>query len=154
MFSQKFGSGMGGMTDGASGLVTGNDAGLGGFSGGSSTLGDVDLDWQDIINQAFAVGSQAISAFSGQHGGVQVGINPQGGIFAITPSNQTLYSSPYGGLTAQQIAALNEQRQFAGGGVAEDALGSLSSFVSQHPLMVFGAIAALFLLYREPPRRR
>ena len=165
MFASKFGANttLGGLTDGASGQLTGNEVGiptainfsnwsdLSGFS--DKTLGDI--DWQSIINQGFAVGSQAITAFSGAHGGTQIGYNTsQGGIFAIQATRPvydeaTMYANPYAGMNAQQIAALQNR-----GGVAEDALTSTANFVSQHPIMVFGAIAALFLLYREPPRRR
>ena len=129
---------------------------LEGFTDGTAGFGDI--DWQAVINQGFAVGSQAIAAYSGAHGGIQVGYNPaQGGVFAIQATRpvydetQAYLNNPYAGLNAQQVAALQAQNR---GGVAEDALGSLASFVSQHPIMVFGGIAALFLLYREPPRRR
>src|SRR3954471_4005786 len=109
---------------------------LGGMTEGSAGFGDI--DWNSIIQQAFATGSQAISAYSGAHGGIQVGYNPQqGGVFSIqqTQPNLSAENALYGGgvpagaMTAQQIAALNASR----GGVAEDAVGSIASFVSQHP---------------------
>src|SRR5687767_4769882 len=62
--------------------------------GGDSTFeGDMEtmegIDWNNIINQAFGVGSQAISAFSGRNTGTQIGYNPSSqSVFAIIqPSN-------------------------------------------------------------------
>jgi hypothetical protein len=160
MFSQKFGGGLGRNTGGGDkaniggwGDISGFSDTWSGLSGFSDELTMGDIDWQSIINQGFAVGSQAINAFGGAHTGTQVGVNSSGGIFAIqqtthpTFDEATLYSqgvNPVGGTPV----VVPQQ------GVAEDALGSISALVSQHPIMVFGGIAALFLLYREPPRRR
>ena len=124
---------------------------LGGFSD-QWTLGDT-IDWNSIIRQAIATGDHAISAFSGAHTGTQVGVNAQGGIFSITPSydEATLYNRGLNPVTGYPYASTQYPAQQ---GVAEDALGSIGNFVSQHPLMVFGGIAALLLLMREPPRSR
>lgn len=127
------------------------------FPGEETTLGAI--DWNAVINQGFAVGSQAINAFSGAHGGAQVGYNSgSGGIFAIqaTPRNNfddtTRYqtANPYAGLNAQQIASL----QSRGGLGLDDAAGSITGFVQRNPLLVGAAALGAFLLFKEPPRRR
>lgn len=161
MFAQKWQGTLAGMSDGASGLNTGSAALTGGISSWGELSGFSDdltmgaIDWQRIIDQAFATGSQAINAYSGRTGGVQVGYNPQqGGIFAIQQTSPVydeaaIYArggvAPYG---------VNPYTQGPQGGAAEDALGSVANFVSQHPIWVFGGLAALYLLYRQPPHRR
>lgn len=119
---------------------------------GDGGLGEP-INWNAVINQGIALGSHAISAFSGQHTGTQIGYNvSQGGVFAITPryDETPYYGGGYGNLSPQQLAAL----QAAQGGVAEDALGSITRFVSDHPIMIGGIVLGLYLLNREPPRRR
>ena len=130
-----------------------------------STLGDWPVlnpntrppNWLTVFNQSVGLASQAISAW-GRNPSTQVGQQYSGGVFtiqAIRPAydDTTMYqrgiqTNPYAGFTPDQLAALQR------GGAAEDALGSIGNFVSAHPLMVFGGIAALFLLFKEPPRRR
>jgi len=112
------------------------------------------IDWNAIIQQGFAVGSQAINAFSGQNGGVQVGYNPaQGGVFAIQSNqpNQPVYQSPYGNMTPEQIQAY--QRNSLGGGVGSGIDGALN-WVSQNPLLVGGVVLGAYLLFKQPPGRR
>ena len=116
-------------------------------------------NWLTVFNQSVGLASQAISAW-GHNPSTQVGQQYSGGVFTIqairpayddtTAYYRNVQSNPYAGLNAQQLAVLTAQR----GGVAEDALGSLGNFVSAHPLMVFGGIAAVYLLMSEPPRRR
>ena len=111
------------------------------------------IDWNAIINQAFGVGSQAISAFSGAHGGIQVAYNPaQGGVFAIQPNAvQPTYNDPYAGMSQAQI---NSLQRTSGGGVAEDAFGSITNFVSEHPLVLAAGALGVYLLMKDPPRSR
>ena len=118
-----------------------------------TTLGAI--DWNAIINQGFAVGSQAINAFSGAHGGTQVGYNAgQGGIFAIqtNPRNAFDDTTRYqtAGLNAQQLAALQNR----GGLGFDDAAGSVTGFVQRNPLLVGAVALGAFLLFKDPPRRR
>jgi hypothetical protein len=122
------------------------------IGGGSGSTWGGGIDWQSIINQGFGLGSQAISAW-GHNPTQQVGT---GGIIGIGQGY-----SPAALLQASAQQQIAQQPVFSaphagpgGQGVAEDALGSLGVFVSQHPLMVFGGIAALFLLMTKPPSRR
>ena len=110
------------------------------------------INWSNIINQGFGIGSQAISAYSGQNSGTQIGYNPASqSVFAITPSNQMNpggYQNPY--------AAAGPSGSFgpAGGGIAEDAFGGITSFISRNPLPIAAGLLGVYLLMREPPRRR
>lgn len=114
------------------------------------------IDWNAVINQSFAVGSQAINAYSGQHGGVQVGYNPsQGGVFAIQPSaagysDSGYGTNPYANMTPAQVAAYNNS---LGGGVGSGIDGALN-WVTQNPLLVGGIALGAYLLFKEPPRSR
>lgn len=109
------------------------------------------LDWNNIINQGFAIGSQIIGAF-GRNPTTQIGYNPAtGGIFAIGGQQQVPpYQNPYAGLTADQVRQLQ-------GGVGSTVGGGIDGIVNwllANPVITFGGIAALYLLFREPPRRR
>lgn len=113
------------------------------------------INWNAIIQQAFAVGSHAISAYSGQNTGTQVGYNSaQGGVFAIQPTvgsgQNYAQSNPYANWTPAQIEA-ERRRQ---GGLAEDAASGIMGFIEKHPIPIAGGVLALFLLMREPPKRR
>lgn len=112
------------------------------------------IDWNAILNQAFAVGSHAISAFSGQNTGTQVGYNAgQGGVFAIQPQTQNAggyAQNPYANMTPQQIQAYQNS---VGGGVGSGIDGALN-WVTQNPLLVGGIALGAFLLFKDPPRSR
>lgn len=112
------------------------------------------INWNAIIQQAFAVGSHAISAFSGQNTGTQVGYNTgQGGVFAIQPNVQTsgyTQTNPYANMTPQQIQAYQNS---VGGGVGSGIDGALS-WVTQNPLLVGGIALGAYLLFKDPPRSR
>lgn len=141
-------------------LAIGQDSAAGiRYDPSSGGYGSSGINWQSIINQGFGLGSQAISAWGhnptqqvGTSGiiGIGQGYSPAAVLQAQSQQNSQLLS--------QQQALLAAQRghtvAIGGQGVAEDALGSLGVFVSQHPLMVFGGIAALLLLYKQPPSRR
>lgn len=137
----------------------GNDGTLGldpwsyGGGGSSGSSGRTPLDWNAIINQAFAVGSHAISAFSGQNTGTQVGYNRSQGVFAIQgrPPEQSGYTNPYAGMSPEQIAAL--QRSQSGGGL-DSGLNAALNWISNNPLVLAGVGVGLYLLMREPPRSR
>lgn len=135
-------------------------------SGGGGTLGDdistqtpqrPPLDWDAIIRQGFAVGSQAINAFSGRTTGTQIGYNPTQGIFAIQqtqPNYDDRYAAnPYASYTPEQLAL--RQQQGGGGGIGLDsAAGGIINFVANNPLLVGAVALGAFLLFREPPRSR
>lgn len=113
------------------------------------------INWNAILQQAFAVGSHAISAFSGQNTGTQVGYNTgQGGVFAIQPNVQNnaggYATNPYAGMTAEQQIAYQKS---IGGGVGSGIDGALS-WVTQNPLLVGGIALGAYLLFKDPPRSR
>jgi hypothetical protein len=121
---------------------------------GGETLGAI--DWNSIINQGFAIGSQAIGAF-GKRPTTQVAAG-QGGIFAINAPNAT-YSNGvppgYYQLAAQQqTAALLAAQQNRNRLGVDDAIGSILSYIERNPLFVGAIVLGLFLLFKEPPRRR
>jgi len=122
-----------------------------GIYGGETLSG---IDWNSVINQGFAIGSQAIGAF-GKRPTTQVAAGP-GGIFAINPANPAYSEVPQGyyQLAAQQQTAALLAQQNSNRVGADDAISSIVSYVERNPLFV-GAIAlGLFLLFKEPPRRR
>lgn len=113
------------------------------------------IDWQSIINQGFAIGSQAIGAW-GKRPTTQVA-SGQGGIFSINPANPSYGEVPpgyYQLASQQQTAALLAAQQARGGLGADDAIGSALGFVQRNPLFVGAIVLGLYLLFKEPPRRR
>lgn len=134
------------------------------LSGGSNTFeGDMEtmagIDWNGIINQAFGIGSHAISAFSGKNSGTQIGYNPQSGsVFAIQQSQPIRNFDDTGYYTEQQQYAIaNAQRNAAAagvGGTVGSGVDGVFNWLMANPLITFGGIAALYLLMKEPPRRR
>lgn len=111
------------------------------------TLGAI--DWNNVINQGFALASQGFNAFGGQNTGTQFA-QGSGGIFALTsrPSYDDSYRyTP----TTQQYAVANS----AGvGGTVGSGVDGIFNWLMSNPLITFGGIAGLYLLFREPPRRR
>lgn len=124
-----------------------------GIYGGETLAGPI--DWQSVINQGFAIGSQIVGAI-GKRPTTQIA-SGQSGIFAVNPPAGAYSEMPpgyYQLASQQQTAALLAAQQNRSGLGADDALGSVLSFVQRNPLFV-GAIAlGLFLLFKEPPRRR
>lgn len=114
------------------------------------TLGAIDFN--SIINQGFGIGSQLIASL-GKRPTQQIGYSPGTGLFAIGTPATGYDSASYqtGQLTAAQYAQLQGAQR---GGVAEDAVSSITSFVSRNPLLVGAALLGTYLLFREPPRRR
>lgn len=140
-------------------LGGGDDETMGIPIGGVETYSS-GINWNNIINQGFGIGSQLISAFSGQHGGTQIGYNPASqSVFAITPTRSNyddgpVYASansPYATLTPQQVAAL---QQGGVGSTVGSGVDGIFNWLMSNPLITFGGIAALYLLFREPPRRK
>ena len=123
-----------------------------GFDTFEDPVSNPSINWNAIIQQAFALGSHAISAFSGQNTGTQIGYNPnQGGVFAIQPNiaaggnvgNQPIYQTP------EQLAYQRKQA-----GLLEDAGGGIMAFIEKYPIPIAGGVLALFLLFKDPPRSR
>lgn len=120
-----------------------------------SIAGGSRIDWNNIINQGFGIGSQIITA-TGKNPSTQFGFNPAtGGIFAIGgqqlgQQGANYASNPYANMTPQQLAAY---QQSIGGGVGSGIDGALS-WVQKNPLLVGGVVLGAFLLFRQPPGRR
>lgn len=112
------------------------------------------IDWNNVINQSFGVGSQAIAAW-GRNPSTQVAYNPaNGGIFAIPGPGQV--QGQYGqGLTAGQLQQLNygQQQGTLGSGVGSGLDGALN-WVTKNPLLVGAVALGAFLLFKQPPSRR
>ena len=109
--------------------------------------------WQTVLNQSVGLTSQIIGAY-GHNPTQQIypGYGPIGGGYNPTSQNQSI----------AQILAASQAQQYAlqhggtsGSGVGlDDAATSITSFITRNPLLVAGGVAALFLLFREPPRSR
>lgn len=119
------------------------------FNGGGGNR----IDWQSVINQGFALGSQALNSFGGAHTGTQFAQGPQG-IFNIAQSGVPSqgYGYAYDGGMAQQQALLAAQQR--GGLGLDDAAGSFMNYITRNPLLVGGVVLGAYLLFREPPKRR
>lgn len=115
------------------------------------------IDWNAIINQGFAFGSQALNSFGGRTVGTQFGYNPtQGGVFAIQPSATQGYSGGYTEYPYSQMTPAQQQQAYQrslGGGVGSGVDGILQ-WASDNPMIVLGGAVALYLLFKEPPRGR
>lgn len=136
-------------------------------SGGTDTMGFLDfgfedfgnpngghgIDWQSIINAGFSIGSQAIGAWG--HNPTQQ-INVGGFPVGQGYSPQAILQAQAANTAAQNAALYAQQHGGAGaGGVGlDDAATSITSFITRNPLLVAGGVLGLFLLMREPPRRR
>lgn len=103
---------------------------------------------QHYFDWIAAILSQGFSAF-GHNPSQQVapGYGPVGAGYSPAAQNQSI---------AQIIAAANQQNAYnsnirGGGGALEQAFGGITSFVQQNPLLVFGGIGILVLLYMKPP---
>ena len=119
------------------------------YGGGGSGV-----NWNNIWNNIFGVGSQAIAAW---------GNNPtqQVGNYGTVGIGQG-YSPAAIGQSYAQIAAANAQQQamYGSGRPQSQAnsldgiFGSLTNTISNNPLIFAGAAVGLYLLFRQPPGRR
>ena len=104
-----------------------------------------DIDWNSIINRGFDLGSQFMQSYGGRTVGTQT-YSTGGQIFAVQakPSydDSYQYTVPTGGV------------QTAQGGIAEDAAGSLMGFVGRNPIPIALGVLGVYLLMKDPPRRR
>jgi hypothetical protein len=112
------------------------------------------INWMDIINRGFDVGSQAIGAW-GRNPSQQVGNYATKGIGGgYAPAAVQQYSNPYANMTpAQQQALIAAQ----GGGVGStvgSGVDGMFDWMQRNPLPVFLGIGAAFLLFMKPPGRR
>lgn len=134
----------------------GNDGTLGMYTppeiAGSSSMPRNPIDWNGVINQGFALASQAFNSFGGQTVGTQFATNrTQGGIFALQPTANQGGGGYQPTYTPEQLAAMQ------GGGVGGTIGGGVDgifNWLMSNPLITFGGIAAIYLLMKEPPRSR
>lgn len=126
-----------------------------GYSGTEYPSSGGGLDWQSIINQGFGAASQIFAAWGRNPtqqtgvGGVPIGggYSPAQVLGAAGQLNQNA------NLSAQQQAALlaaNQSRTNSLDGI----FGSLTTTISNNPLIFAAGAVGLYLLFREPPRRR
>src|SRR5687767_527722 len=118
--------------------------------------GNNSINWNNIINQAFGIGSQAISAFSGRNTGTQIGYNPASqSIFAIQPNPRTSFDDgPVYYAQGQPGVPAGYGPQGGVGGTVGSGVDGIFNWLMSNPLINCGDIAALYLLFKEPPRRR
>ena len=148
-----------------SGVLVGDRYGSlqGGYS--DNFLGDINWDYDDFSSggsfqvnstpawmQVFNTSASVLSQFLASRGRYQTTQIGAGG----TPA---LGGSPYGAnyTPAQPALTLAQQQALAGrnGGLGlDDAAFSITDFVSRNPLLVGGVAVGIYLLVREPPRRR
>jgi len=115
----------------------------GGGSGGG-------IDWGSIINAGIHAAPAIIQAAEG--GGAPWNYYQQ----AVSQPQQSAVPQGYYRDTSGQLIPLGSAQQVAGGvGVGVAQIGnSLSSFVTQNPMLVLGAGVLVLFLFMKPPGRR
>jgi len=129
----------------------GIDVGSGIISGiNAATSSGSGINWNNVLNQGFALASQAFNSFGGQTVGTQFASNPNaGGIFAL--QSRPAYDDSYRYTPTVQ----NAVGQTGGvGGTVGSGIDGIFNWLMSNPLITFGGIAGLYLLFREPPKRR
>lgn len=117
---------------------------FGELEGGSGSK----IDWNSIINRGFDLGSQFMQSYGGRTVGTQT-YGSGGQVFAVQA--KPAYDDSY-----QYTMPANTNMQ-GGGGVGSTVGGGVDgifNWLMANPLITFGGIAGLYLLFREPPRRR
>lgn len=109
------------------------------------------INWQSIINQGFGAASQIFGAW-GPRATQQTGAG--GAPIGSGYSPAAVLQSAAQLQAAQQQQA--QQRALTGGGSnsLDGIFASLTSTISSNPLIFAAAGVGLYLLMREPPRRR
>ena len=105
-----------------------------------------DIDWNAIINRGFDLGSQFMQSYGGKTVGTQT-YGSGGQIFAV--QSKPSYDDSY-----QYTVPTNVQQPGGVGGTVGSGVDGIFNWLMSNPLITFGGIAALYLLFREPPRRR
>jgi hypothetical protein len=115
--------------------------GEGNFGG---TMGDI--DWNAIINRGFDLGSQFMQSYGGRTVGTQT-YGSGGQIFAVQA--KPTYDDSY-----QYTVPTSVQQPGGVGGTVGSGVDGIFNWLMANPVITFGGIAALYLLFKEPPRRR
>ena len=110
------------------------------------------IDWGNVINQGFALASQAFNSFGGRTVGTQFGYNPtKGGIYALAVP---AYEGPGGGIGDATRTAQKNEEDRGPGSTLGSGLDGVLGWLMANPVITFGGVAALYLLFKEPPRRK
>lgn len=128
-------------------IWNGQDQQIYGNGGGNS------WDWQSIVNQGFNAASQIFSAWGRNPSQQVLNGQPIGGGYSPSQVLGAAGQLQNNALTAQQQAALlagNQTRSNSLDGI----FGSLTTTISNNPLIFAAGAVGLYLLFREPPRRR
>ncbi len=113
---------------------------------GSTVASNNSIDWNNIISRGFDLGSQFMQSYGGRTVGTQT-YGSGGQIFAIQA--RPTYDESY------QYAPVGNQQLTGGvGGTVGSGIDGVFSWLMSNPIITFGGIAAVYLLFREPPRRR
>jgi hypothetical protein len=105
-----------------------------------------DIDWNSIINRSFDLGSQFMQSYGGRTVGTQT-YGSGGQIFAV--QTKPSYDDSY-----QYAVPTNVQQSAGVGGTVGGGVDGIFNWLMANPVITFGGIAALYLLFKEPPRRR
>lgn len=104
------------------------------------------IDWNSIINRGFDLGSQFMQSYGGKTVGTQT-YGSGGQIFAV--QSKPSYDDGY-----QYTLPASVQPTGGVGGTVGSGVDGVFNWLMSNPLITFGGIAAIYLLFREPPRRR
>jgi hypothetical protein len=108
------------------------------------------------VQHYFDTVATLVSQFLGSRGRYQTSQVLAGGngptSVPINYGNQPAYQNPYAQMTPAQLAAY--QRGLNPNGVAESAFSGISDFIGKNPVPVLLGAIGIYLLFREPPRRR
>lgn len=123
--------------------------GEGNFGGLGEDLGarkPPSIDWNTIISRGFDLGSQFMQSYGGKTVGTQT-FGSGGQVFAVqakpTYDDSYQYTMPVANAQAGGV-----------GGTVGSGIDGIFNWLMSNPLITFGGAAALYLLFREPPRRR
>lgn len=121
------------------------------YNSGSDEGGSWWDDWgSQVINQAFGIGSQVIGAW-GRNPTQQVGAGGTPIGQGYSPAAIISGMNQQQQLSNQQISLKEQSRQTN----SLDAIfGSITNTISSNPMIFLGLGVGLFLLFRDPPRRR
>jgi len=115
-------------------------------------------NWLTVFNQSVGLASQAISAWGGNPS-TQIGQQYSGGVFTIQ-GLRPVYDDrmvPYANSGTQIPMNYGGQPQNVGSAVGRgvgSGIDAALAWATSNPMFVIGTGLALYLLFKEPPRRR
>ena len=114
-------------------------------------------NWLTVFNQSVGLASQAMSAW-GRNPSTQIGQQYSGGVFTIQ-GLRPVYDDrmiPYAN-SGTQVPMNYGQPQNVGSAVGRgvgSGIDAALAWATSNPMFVIGTGLALYLLFKEPPRRR